>query len=83
MTDLSIEDLPKIFDSAETGTSAIRLIVPYYQTREANSEINTFIVNKTVQHFRNNNKPDGMYRLGHELELILGEKSEIREEFPF
>jgi hypothetical protein len=83
MTHISIDDLTKIFNSAENGTSAIRLIAPYYKAREANSEINTFIVNKTVQHFGNNNKPDGKYRLGHELELILGEKSEIREEFPF
>lgn len=83
MTHISLDDLTRIFNSAENGTSAIRAIVPYYKVREADSEINTFIVSKTVQHFRKNNKPNGNYRLGHELELVLGEKSEIREECPF
>jgi hypothetical protein len=83
MSDISITDLNRKFDAAENGSKAIRIIIPYYNSRAVNSEINTFIVDKTVQHFRNNNQPDGTYRLGHGLELVLGEDSEIWEEAPF
>ncbi|MDC0362810.1 hypothetical protein OAN12_07210 [Halioglobus sp.] len=83
MAPISIADLNRKFDLAENGTKAIRIIEPYYNAREVHSEINTFIVDKTVQHFRKNNKPDGIYRLGHGLELVLGEDSEIWEEAPF
>jgi hypothetical protein len=83
MTHISVDDLVEIFNGAENPTSAVRLIVPYYQPGVVNSESNTFIVNKTAQHFRNNNKADGMYKLGHGLELILGEDSKIWEEPPF
>ncbi len=83
MLNISITDLNRKFDAAENGTKAIRIIVPYYNVKEVNSEINIFIVDKTVQHFRNNNQPDGTYRLGHGLELVLGEDGKIWEEAPF
>lgn len=83
MADISIDEVIKIFDNAEDDTSAIRMIVPFYRIREANLEINKFVVDKMVQHFRNNNKPDGTYRLGHDLELLLGKNSKILEEPPF
>jgi hypothetical protein len=75
--------LSEIFENAEDATRAIRSIVPHYRVSEGVSATNTFIIEKTVQHFRNNGKPDGVYRLGHGLELVLGENSLIQEEPPF
>ena len=72
-----------MFSGADSGTSAIRAIVRYYDVSEKNSDINTFIVNKTVRYFRENNKPDGTYRLAHGLELVLGKDSQIWEAAPF
>ena len=83
MSHISIDDLTNIFTSAENATSAVRAIVPYYEVTEKRSPANRFITDKVVQHFRANNKPDGVYRLGHDLELVLGDKSEIRPDPPF
>ncbi|MCX2978239.1 hypothetical protein [Candidatus Marimicrobium litorale] len=83
MLPVSLDKLKTVFSGADSGTSAIRAIVRYYDVSEKNSDINTFIVNKTVRHFRENNKPDGTYRLGHGLELVLGKDSQIWEAAPF
>jgi hypothetical protein len=83
MNQVTVADLMTLLSSAEDATSAIRSIVPHYRVSEGSSQANAFIVEKTVQHFRANNKPDGVYRLGHGLELVLGERSCIQEEPPF
>jgi hypothetical protein len=83
MDRLTADNLARIFRNAEDASSAIRSIVRHYRAADGDSEANTFIIEKTVQHFRNNGKPDGVYRLGHGLELVLGENSLIQEEPPF
>lgn len=75
MNNISMDELTRIFNTAGEATSAKRSIVPYYRTRETDTEINTFIFTKVVQHFRENDRPDGVYRLGHELELVLGKRA--------
>ena len=54
-----------------------------YEKYVTDSEINDYILDKTVRHFRSKGKIDGVYNLGHELELVLEDHSEIREIFPF
>lgn len=83
MMKLRVNEVKAIFNAAEDGASAIRSIIPHYRVTEGDPEVNTFILQKTVQHFREHGKPDGLYRLGHGLELMLGDNSEILGEVPF
>jgi hypothetical protein len=83
MAHIALEELNSIFQNTEDASSDIRLIIPQYRVGEAESETNTYIVDKTVQHFRNHGRANGVYRLGHGLELVLGEKSNIQEDPPF
>lgn len=80
---VTITDLTEMIASANDPTSAIRSLIPYYQYGAENLETNTFILSATVEHFRANNKPSGVYKLGHGLELVLGEHSEVWQEPPF
>ena len=80
---ITLKNVAKIFSNANDSTNAIRLIMSCYEKYVTDSEINNYILDKTVRHFRSNGKLDGVYNLGHELELVLEDHSEIRETFPF
>ena len=80
---ITLKNVATIFSSANDSTNAIRLIMSCYEKYVADSEINDYILDKTVRHFRSKGKLDGVYNLGHELELVLKDHSEIREIFPF
>ena len=79
----TLKNVATIFSSANDSTNAIRMIMPCYEMYVTDSEINNYILDKTVRHFRSKGKLDGVYNLGHELELVLEDHSEIREIFPF
>jgi hypothetical protein len=79
----TLKNVTTIFNNANDSTNAIRLIMPCYETYVTDSEINDYILDKTVRHFRNKGKLDGVYNLGHELELVLEDHSKIREIWPF
>ena len=80
---ITLKNVATIFNSANDSTNAIRLIMPCYEMYVTDTEINNYILDKTVRHFRSKGKLDGVYNLGHELELVLEDQSEIREIFPF
>ena len=80
---ITLKDVATIFSNANDSTNAIRLIMSCYEKYVTDSEINDYILDKTVRHFRSKGKLDGVYNLGHELELVLEDHSEIREIFPF
>ncbi len=80
---ITLKDVATIFNNANDSTNAIRLIMSCYEKFATDSEINNYILDKTVRHFRSKGKIDGVYNLGHELELVLEDHSEIREIFPF
>ena len=80
---ITLKNVATIFSSANGSTNAIRLIMSCYEKYVTDSEINDYILDKTVRHFRSKGKIDGVYNLGHELELVLEDHSEIREIFPF
>jgi hypothetical protein len=80
---ITVKDVATIFSNANDSTNAIRLIMSCYEKHVSNSEINNYILDKTVRHFRSKGKLDGVYNLGHELELVLEDHSKIREIFPF
>jgi hypothetical protein len=79
----TLKNVATIFSNANDSTNAIRMIMPCYEMYVTDSEINNYILDKTVRHFRSKGKLDGVYNLGHELELVLEDHSEIREIFPF
>jgi len=79
----TLKNVATIFSSANDSTNAIRLIMSCYEKYVTDSEINDYILDKTVRHFRSKGKLDGVYNLGHELELVLEDHSKIREIFPF
>ena len=83
MKNITLEALIEVFSEADNPTSAIRSIVPYYQTDKPDTETNAFILDKTIAHFRANKKPDGIYKLNFDLDLILAEKSETQIHIPF
>ena len=83
MSSINVQDLDVKFRNAPDASAAIRAIVPHYQAETGATDTNSFIVSKTVEHFRCHDKPDGVYRLGHGLELVLGERSTIQEAPPF
>ncbi len=83
MNNITLDALIEIFNEADNPTSAIRSIVPHYQTGKPDTATNAFILDKTITHFRANNKPDGVYRLNFDLELILADNSEIQIRIPF
>ena len=80
---ITLKDVATIFSNANDSTNAIRLIMSCYEKYVTDSEINDYILDKTVRHFRSKGKLNGVYNLGHELELVLEDHSEIREIFPF
>jgi hypothetical protein len=80
---ITLKNVATIFSSANDSTNAIRMIMPCYEMYVTDSEINNYILDKTVRHFRSKGKLDGVYNLGHELELVLEDHSKIREIFPF
>ena len=80
---ITLKNVTTIFSSANDSTNAIRLIMSYYEKYVTDSEINDYILDKTVRHFRNKGKLDGVYNLGPELELVLEDHSKIREIWPF
>ena len=80
---ITLKDVATIFSNANDSTNAVRLIMSCYEKYVTDSEINNYILDKTVRHFRSKGKLDGVYNLGHELELVLADHSEIREIFPF
>ena len=80
---ITLKNVATIFSNANDSTNAIRMIMPCYEMYVADSEINNYILDKTVRHFRNKGKLDGVYNLGHELELVLEDHSKRREIFPF
>ena len=80
---ITLKNVATIFTSANGSTNAIRLIMSCYEKYLTDSEINDYILDKTVRHFRNKGKPDGVYNLGHEVELVLCDHSEIRDIYPF
>ena len=79
----TLKNVATIFNSANDSTNAIRMIMPCYEMYVTDSEINNYILDKTVRHFRSKGKLNGVYNLGHELELVLEDHSKIREIFPF
>ena len=83
MKRITLEDVVAIFSDANDSTSAIRLIIPCYERRVSGSEINNYILDKSVEHFRSKGRQDGVYKLGHGLELVLDDHSIIWEEPPF
>lgn len=80
---ITIEELEAIFTDAPDASAAIRAIVPHYQAAIGTTETNSFIASKIIEHFKRHEKPYGVYRLGHGLELVLGEHSEIQVAPPF
>ena len=80
---ITLKDVATIFNNANDSTNAIRLIMSCYEKFVTGSEINNYILDKTVRHFRSKGKPNGVYNLGHEVELVLDEHSEIRDIYPF
>ena len=80
---ITLKNVATIFSNSNDSSNAIRLIMSCYEKYVTDSEINNYILDKTVRHFRNKGKVDGVYNLGHELELVLKDHSEIREIFPF
>jgi hypothetical protein len=69
---ITVEDLDAILRDAPDASAAVRSIVPHYIAGTGETETNSFTVDRFVEHFRRNDKPDGIYRLGHGLELVLG-----------
>ena len=80
---ITLKNVATMFSNANDSTNAIRLIMSCYEKYVTDSEINDYILDKTVRHFRSKGKLDGVYNLGHELELVLEDHSKIREIFPF
>lgn len=72
-----------IFNGSEDATTAVRLIIPHYKVGFKDSDVNRYMLEKTVAHLRRSGKVNGVYKLGHGLELILDQQSEIWEELPF
>ena len=79
----TLKNVATMFSNANDSTNAIRLIMSCYEKYVTDSEINDYILDKTVRHFRSKGKLDGVYNLGHEVELVLDEHSEIRDIYPF
>ena len=80
---ITLKNVATIFSNANDSTNAVRLIMSCYEKYVTDSEINNYILDKTVRHFRGKGKPDGVYNLGHELELVLEDHSKISEIYPF